>query len=103
MDLDEVRTWDIEKLWKFISKEESLPKRIYEEIRFGRLIWMEITDYILGNYQDFPNKPFIRYRAKKIKKKDLYTDIEEREKMAFKWIEKNYPERGRIDPIHAPR
>lgn len=92
MDLDEVRAWSLERLWNFIKKEKDVPRGVYNKIRFGE-IDMDINSIFNKEFTTYNTKGFIKFRGRKISKQELYTDLEERERIAFQWIAENFPNR----------
>lgn len=102
VELEEIKTWDIEKLWNFISVEQSLDRKVYNIVRFGHTIKMDINDYIRNAYLEKTKAGKIVYGSKTFNREDLYTDIERRRKEAFRWIEKNFPDKSVIGARYAP-
>lgn len=101
-DIDEMRTWNIEKLWNFISVERGLDHRVRDIVRFGKEIKMDIYDYMLNNFTTKSKAGKVVYRGRVYYMEDLYTDIEERRRIAFEWIERNYPDKRVVTPRKAP-
>lgn len=102
-ELEEIRTWDIEKLWNFISIEQKIDRKTYELVRFGNGVKMDINDFIRNAYIIKNKSGKVFYRGKVYWLEDLYTDIESRRREAFRWIEKNFPERRVVGARMAPK
>lgn len=99
MDIDEVRTWDIEKLWNFLKKEK-VPMDVYQKVRYGK-INIDVNIIINREYRDYTVKGFIKIMGRKMEKEELYSDLEEREKVAFQWIKENYQNRPIVGGRYA--
>lgn len=102
-EIEEIKTWDIEKLWNFISVEPKLDRKVYQLVRYGNGVTIDVHDYILNNYTINNKRGIIRYRGKIYCLEDLYTDIENRRRTAFAWIEKNFPDKRVVMPRMMPK
>lgn len=91
-DIDNIRTWDIEKIWNFISAESDIKQSIYDKLRYGIVLKIDIYDYINGSFTVKGKSGVAICKGKTFRLQDMYTEIEERRRLGIQWIEENYPD-----------
>ena len=75
----------------------------YEQVRFGKNIRFDIYDYINEMVKVKDKSGLIIYRGKTINLTKFWTELEERNIIAKKWLKTNTTEESNIDGYEIPK